>query len=312
MNLRPLTLAWAGSWVCAHSPPKRPLLLRVIMQSEHFEMDSQWHGKCPCLIVFCLVHLTHMETGEMALKASQAATFNGWDGQLWKAAVLKRHCRWSQESSAFWGWKAQGSKGLTDPQPPCSPSEIGTENVPSQQLSIISELCQWLPNPALPSWPSTPAHSNPPQPLIWSQSCDRKEWNNVKPAAHQAPMASPPPSLPPRQKTLRHLASDDHKSWFRSELLSEGCLSQIAKKTYFLIHLSQPNTTAGEWGGQIGNYRANIHQTIWKIISRQFNNLQFISPDTLRLSVLQREIHFNTVLWKKHESFWEQSHPKHI
>lgn len=283
---------------------------RVIMQSEHFEMDSQWHGKCPCLIVFCLVHLTHMETGEMALKASQAATFNGWGGQLWKAAVLKRHCRWSQESSAFWGWKAQGSKGLTDPQPPCSPSEIGTENVPCQQLSIISELCQWLPNPALPSWPSTL-----PIQIQRKLSSGRRAATERNETMSNQPLIRPPTphSLPlPWQKTLKHLASDDHASWFGSELLLEGFLSQSAKKTYFLIHLFQPNTTIEEWGGQIGNYRVNIHQITWKIISRQSNNLQLISFDTPRFPVLQRRVRFNTILWKKHDRFWQQSHPKHI
>lgn len=80
-----------------------------------------------------------METGERALKASQAATFNGWAAQLWKGDMLQNNT--DAVRTVHSGDESTGSKGLTDPKPPCSPGEISTENVPSQQLSIISELC---------------------------------------------------------------------------------------------------------------------------------------------------------------------------
>lgn len=119
-------------------------------------MDSQWQGKCPSLIAFCVVHLTHMETGERALKASQAATFNGWGGQLWKGSRAKRQNRWG-EDSAFWGWKHRVQRS-DRAKAPCSPSKIATEMSPVSKWALSLNCA----NAYQPSWPSP----RPPTPLL--------------------------------------------------------------------------------------------------------------------------------------------------
>lgn len=94
----------------AHGPPKRSLPLWAVVPTELFQMASQWHGKYPCLIVFCLVHLTRMKTGEWGLKANQADTFNGWNTAR-------------QKSTLHYGDESTGFKSLTNPKPPAAQAE---------------------------------------------------------------------------------------------------------------------------------------------------------------------------------------------
>lgn len=65
VNLQPLAPAWAELCLeSARGPSEEDSAsFSYSMRTELFEIDSQWHGKCPFLIVFCLVHLTRMETG---------------------------------------------------------------------------------------------------------------------------------------------------------------------------------------------------------------------------------------------------------
>ncbi len=136
-------------------------------------MDSQWHGKCPCLIVFCLVHLTHMKTGERALKASQATTFNGWGGRLKKGSCAKR-CR-DEGRTLHSGDESTGSKGLTDPKPPAAQAKSALKMSPVSNWALSLNCAHAY----QPSWPHPRLSQSTNTPPLCYQSCARKEWNNV-------------------------------------------------------------------------------------------------------------------------------------
>lgn len=138
-------------------------------------MDSQWHGKCPCLIVFCLVHLTHMETGERALKASQAATFNGWAGQIWKGAMLQNNT--DEVRTVHSGDESTGSKGLTDPKPPAAQEKSALKMSPVSNWAL-SLNCANTYHPSPPDPSPRPAKSTTTTPLVpelWQKGMEQCE-----------------------------------------------------------------------------------------------------------------------------------------
>lgn len=99
-----------------------------------------------------------------------------WSAQQKKGVVLE-----DGEDIAFRGWK-QVLQRSERSKAPCSQSQIATENIPSQQLSIKSEWCQCLPSHTDPTQP------NPPPALgeLWLRgmeqcrtSCSSPLWSGL-------------------------------------------------------------------------------------------------------------------------------------
>lgn len=120
------------------------------------------------------------------------------------------------------GMKARGSK-VSPIHSPLQPKRNRHWKCP-QSATEHYRLCQCLPTLLTQAPPIQIHHA---QPRLWSHSCDRKEWNNVKLAAHHYCGL-------PWHKDIG-LASDAHEGWCRSGLLLKEAVHQKWKFRHFIL-----------------------------------------------------------------------------